>query len=134
MHGYHLRYAAAVPLMMVLASCGDTGPQGPQGPPGPPADRSKLYCRNSGAVLNASTSNLTTSITCDAKTDIPWEGSCEAPDLPTGLYLARSEPLNWSDLNQLPGWTCTWAAFGAPPNLDFGGNAIICCFAMGQTP
>ncbi len=134
MHGNPLRYSAVVALTLVLASCGDTGPQGPQGPPGPPADRSKLYCRNSGAVLNASTSNLTTSITCDAKTDIPWEGSCEAPDLPSGLYLARSEPLNWSDLSQLPGWTCTWAAFGAPPNLDFGGIATICCFAIPQNP
>ena len=92
----HLQYAAAAALAYVVTACG--GDPGPQGPPGPPADRSKLYCRSSGAILNAS--NLTTSMTCDAKTDIPWEGSCEAPELPAGLYLARSEPLNWSDLNQ----------------------------------
>ena len=123
---HHCKYIATAALALVVAACdGDTGPQGP---PGPPADRSRLYCRSSGAILHAS--NLTTSITCDAKTDIPWEGSCEAPELPAGLYLSRSEPLSWSDLNELPGWTCTWAAFDAVPNLDFGGNAIICCFSM----
>lgn len=123
---HHWKCIATAALAFIVAACdGDTGPQGP---PGPPADRSRLYCRSSGAILNAS--NLTTSITCDAKTDIPWEGSCEAPELPAGLYLSRSEPLNWSDLNELPGWTCTWAAFDAVPNLDFGANAIICCFSM----
>ena len=127
---HHVLCAATAALGLIVAAC--EGDPGPQGPPGPPADRSKLYCRSSGAILNAS--NLTTSMTCDAKTDIPWEGSCEAPELPTGLYLARSEPLNWSDLNQLPGWTCTWAAFDAVPNQNFGANAIICCFAMGQAP
>jgi hypothetical protein len=126
----HHQFIAAAALAVVFAACeGDTGPQGP---PGPPADRSRLYCRSSGAILNAS--NLTTSITCYAKTDIPWEGSCEAPELPAGLYLSRSEPLNWSDLNELPGWTCTWAAFDAVPNLNFGANAIICCFSMDQAP
>jgi hypothetical protein len=130
MKGHNFQYAAVVALAFIVVACeGDTGPQGPAGPP---ADRSKLYCRSSGAILNAS--NLTTSITCDAKTDIPWEGSCEAPELPEGLYLARSEPLNWSDLNEFPGWTCTWAAFGAVPNQNFGANAIICCFAIGQNP
>jgi hypothetical protein len=93
-------------------------------------DRSKLYCRNSAATLNAS--NLTTSITCDQKTDIPWEGTCEAPELPSGMYLARSEPLDWTDLNALPGWTCTWAAFQAVPNQNFGANAEICCYAIGR--
>jgi hypothetical protein len=132
MKSHHaMRAAVAVALAAMLTACGD-GSTGPQGPPGPPADRSKLYCRNSGATLNPS--NLTTSITCDAKTDIPWQGSCEAPELPSGMYLARSEPLNWSDLNALPGWTCTWAAFGAVPNVNFGANAEICCFAIGHNP
>ncbi len=124
------RAAVTVVLAAAVAACG--GSTGPQGPPGPPADRSKLYCRNSAATLNPS--NLTTSITCDAKTDIPWQGTCEAPELPSGMYLARSEPLNWSDLNALPGWTCTWAAFGAVPNVNFGANAQICCFAIGHNP
>lgn len=127
---HRFQFIATAALAFVLAACdGDTGPQGPAGPP---ADRSRLYCRSSGAVLNSS--NLTTSITCDATTDIPWEGSCEAPELPDGLYLARSEPLNWSDLSELPGWTCTWAAFNAVPNVNFGANAIICCFSMDQAP
>ncbi len=124
------RAAVTVALAAAVAACG--GSTGPQGPPGPPADRSKLYCRNSAATLNPS--NLTTSITCDAKTDIPWQGTCEAPELPSGMYLARSEPLNWSDLNALPGWMCTWAAFGAVPNVNFGANAQICCFAIGHNP
>jgi hypothetical protein len=129
-HGDTSRFVRLIALVALLAGCGGTGPQGPAGPAGPPADRSKLYCRNSGAVLNAS--NLTTTITCDQKTDIPWEGSCEAPELPTGMYLSRNEPLNWTDLNALPGWTCTWAAFAAVPNQNFPGNAIICCFAIGR--
>lgn len=129
MHRHGLNHHAALLLLVATLAC--EGAQGPQGPAGPPADRSKLYCLSSGAVLNATT-NLTTAITCNAKTDIPWQGACEAPDLPSGLYLARSEPVNWSNLNELPGWTCTWAAFGAAPNLDFGANAELCCFAMGQ--
>jgi hypothetical protein len=131
MHRVHVqRSILVIALAFAAAACGGTGPQGPQGPTGPPADRSKLYCRSSGAILNAS--NLTTSITCDAKTDIPWEGACEAPELPSGLYLARTEPLNWENLNELPGWTCTWAAFQAVPNQNFGANAQICCFAIGR--
>lgn len=128
-HSVNPRLACAV-LVGLLAACG--GSTGPQGPAGPPTDRSKLYCRNSGAILNPS--NLTTSITCDAKTDIPWQGTCFAPELPPGMYLARSEPVGWEDINVLPGWTCTWAAFDAVPNLNFGANAEICCFAVGHSP
>jgi hypothetical protein len=133
MHRPHFQQTVVAAAVAALAiAC--TGATGPQGPAGPPADRSKLYCRNSGATLNAANANLTTSITCDAATDIPWEGSCEAPDMPAGVFLSRSEPLNWSNLNAVPGWTCTWAAFQAPPNLNFGGNAEICCFAIGHNP
>ena len=126
------RFGAVVVAVLVATLAACSGATGPQGPAGPPADRSKLYCRNGAAILNPS--NLTTSVTCDAKTDIPWEGSCEAPELPTGMYLARSEPVGWEDLSVLPGWTCTWAAFQAVPNQNFGGNAEICCFAIGTTP
>jgi hypothetical protein len=124
------RNILVIAVAFAAAACGGTGPQGPQGPAGPPADRSKLYCRDSAAILNAS--NLTTTITCDAKTDIPWEGSCSATELPSGMYLSISEAVNWSDLNALPGWTCTWAAFQAVPNQNFGANAQICCFAIGR--
>lgn len=117
-------------IVVALGACG--GSTGPQGPAGPPADRTNLYCRNVPAILNPT--NLTVTASCDAKTDIPWEGSCEAADLPSGMFLARSEPVSWSDLNALPGWTCTWAAFQAVPNVNFGGNAIICCYAIGHTP
>ena len=57
-----------------------------------------------------------------------------APELPPGMYLARSEPANWEDITVLPGWTCTWAAFEAVPNVNFGANAEIRCFAIGHTP
>jgi hypothetical protein len=124
-----LKNTAALLLLVSAVAC--DGAQGPQGPAGPPADRSKLYCLSSGATLNA-TKSLTTSIVCNAKTDIPWQGACEAPDLPSGVYLARSEPVNWSNLSEFPGWTCTWAVFDVAPNLNFGANAEICCFAMGQ--
>lgn len=133
MHRFHFQRAVIAATFAALAvACG--GSTGPQGPAGPPADRTKLYCRSSGAILNAANSNLTTTITCEAATDIPWEGTCEAPDMPSGVFLSRSEPLNWSDLNAVPGWTCTWAAFQAPPNLNFGANAEICCFAIGHNP
>ena len=117
-------------VAVLVSACGES--TGPQGPAGPPADRSKLYCRTNAATLNPS--NLTASITCDVKTDIPWQGTCDAPELPPGMYLARSEPVAWEDINALPGWTCTWAAFDAVPNVNFGANAEICCFAIGHTP
>jgi len=129
MHSFHVGHAiVAAALSVIVAGC--SGATGPQGPAGPPADRSKLYCRKNAAVLGPS--NLTATISCDAKTDIPWEGSCDAPELPSGMYLARDEPVGWDDINAVPGWLCTWAAFQAVPNLTFGGNAEICCFAIGR--
>jgi hypothetical protein len=118
-----------VAVLLVVVGVGCAGPTGPEGPAGGPPDRSKLYCRNSAATLNPS--NLTTSVTCDAKTDIPWQGTCFAPELPSGMYLARSEPVGWEDLDQLPGWSCTWAAFDVVPDVNYGANAEICCFATG---
>lgn len=124
-----VRYVSV--LLAVAAVAGCEGKQGAQGPAGPPGDRSHLYCRYSGATLNAS--NLTTSVACDTATDMPWTGGCEAADLPEGLYLEVNAPVNWEDINTPAGWTCTWAAFNAVPNLSFGANAEICCYAMGGT-
>jgi len=132
MHSALAGRVAAVVVGLLAFGCGGT--TGPQGPAGPPADRSKLYCRRNPATLNAATSDLSVSATCDKKTDIPWEGSCEASGLPTGLYLTVNEPVGWEDLNAVPGWTCAWAAYGVAPDLDFGGAAEICCFAVGHTP
>ena len=119
-------------VFVVGVACG--GATGPQGPAGPPADRSKLYCSRNTATLNPSTTTLSVSVTCNAKTDIPWEGSCEASGLPTGLYLSVNEAVGWNDLSVLPGWTCTWASYGPAPNEDVGVAAEICCFTMGQSP
>jgi hypothetical protein len=82
--------------------------------------------------LNLANSNDTATIACDVKTDIPWQGTCDAPDMPSGVFLARDEPVGWDNTNTVPGWTCTWAAFQAAPNLNFSANAEICCFAIGH--
>ena len=117
---------------VVFMSCGGT--QGPQGPAGPPANRSSLYCLVNRAVLTPP-SALTATITCEAATDIPWQGTCYAPTLPTGYFLAYDEPVGWDDVTAVPGWQCTWAAGDtAPPAQSFGGNAEICCFAIGHSP
>ncbi len=126
-----VRNAVVLVLGSVVVACG--GSTGPEGPPGPPADRSKLYCRVQAADLNASTSNLSVTARCDAKTDIPWQGACEVSELPTGLYLAQNEPVDWENLDAAPGWTCTWAAYGVAPNINFGGDARICCFPAGAS-
>ena len=132
MHSALAARVAAVVVVLLVLGCG--GATGPQGPAGPPADRSKLYCNHTAANLNAAASNLSVSATCNSKTDIPWEGSCEASLLPTGLYLSVNEAVGWSNLSAVPGWTCAWAAYGVVPDLDFGGTAWICCFAVGHTP
>ncbi len=123
--------AIAIAVGFVVLHCG--GSTGPEGPPGPPADRSKLYCRYESAPMNASTGALSVTATCDAKTDIPWQGACEASELPTGLYLSDNEPVDWENLDAAPGWKCSWAAYGVAPNINFGGAATICCFPVGNT-
>jgi hypothetical protein len=109
------------------------GATGPQGPPGPPTDRSNLYCRYNPGNVNVATAAVSVTVTCDAKTDIPWDGTCESSEMPTGVYLSVDEPLAWEDINALPGWKCGWAAYGTPPDLSFGGTAGICCFKV-KTP
>lgn len=124
------RAARSVVVAVVLgASCG--GSTGPQGPAGSPADRANIYCRYSNAVLQPH-GNMTTTMTCDTAVDLPWEGGCYAPDLPSGYYLANGSPLNWDKVGTPAGWTCTWAAWdNAPGTLnEFGGNAVMCCYSM----
>jgi len=85
-------------------------------------------------VFNATATDLSVSVACDAKTDIPWQGYCESSGLPAGIYLSVNEEVGWNDINVLPGWMCGWAAQGTPPNQNFGGTATICCLAVGHTP
>lgn len=125
-----LTAAAAGFVTIWLASCG--GATGPEGPAGPPADRSKLYCRTHSDGLNYP-SSLSVSVRCDSETDIPWQGFCEASELPTGLYLSVNDPLDWDDMSARPGWTCSWAAYGVVPSGPFGGTAGICCYPVGTT-
>jgi hypothetical protein len=83
--------------------------------------------------VNVATSEVSVAVTCDAKTDIPWDGTCESSGMPTGVYLSVDEPLAWEDISALPGWNCGWAAYGPPPDVGFGGTAGICCFKV-KTP
>jgi len=119
-------------LATVLEAC--QGPAGTAGTPGSSIDRSKLYCHTSTSTLNAATSTLSVSVTCEATSDIPWQGSCESSDMPAGVYLSVDEQIGWTDINAVPGWECGWAAQQNPPNLNFGGAATICCLAVGHTP
>jgi hypothetical protein len=124
---------ASLSVILTLANVACGGATGPEGPPGPPTDRTKLYCRSHSEALN-SLSSPSVSVRCDAVTDIPWQGACEASELPTGLYLSVNAPLDWEDLGAQPGWTCAWAAYGVVPNATFGGTARICCYPVGSTP
>ena len=123
-----------LPCLLATALEACQGPAGPAGQPGSTIDRSLLYCRQNTSILNATTSNLSVSVTCDAKTDIPWQGYCESSGLPAGIYLSVNEEVGWNDINVLPGWKCGWAVQDIPPNQNFGGAATICCLAVGHTP
>ena len=98
--------AAGILSVVLLAACG--GSTGPQGPAGPPANRSNLYCTSSTATLDPS--NLTVTVACKSKTDIPWEGGCSAVSVPAGMYLATDAPVSWDNPNIPAAWICTWAA------------------------
>lgn len=127
-----LRSPQLVAMIAVTVSLACGGSTGPEGPPGPPGDRDKLYCRSHSEGLSVEGA-LSVSVRCDSVTDIPWQGACEASELPTGLYLSVNAPLDWDNLSAEPGWTCAWAAYGVVPNLTFGGTARICCYPVGTT-
>lgn len=127
----HLFMHRILPVLLIVMGGACGGSSGTQGPPGPPADRSKMYCRSAADGLNMSTGSATVSVTCDSETDMPWSGGCRGEDVPPGVYLSVDQPTNWDELSKKAGWTCTWAASGAPPNLNFGGHAEMCCYKLG---
>ena len=124
------RFTARMIAAMLLVACeGEAGPAGPIGPAGPPYDRAASYCLQGSGVSASSAWSVT--ITCARVEDIPIAGSCYAPDVPPGAFLAAGRAVDWADTAKAAGWRCTWGwEPGTQPagvGFSFGGTAEICC-------